>query len=164
MTERRLVVETERVAYEGIFNVKELYSTVESLLKDKGYFVTEKNVQETVLKSGKNIERELVAEKKLSDYAKSRIGVRIKLSNVKEVKLKKDNKTRLMNQGNTVVVVGAFLETDYEKKWSSTERYFLRTIFEKFLYGSEVSKFEGVIKQDVSHLKDNIKAFLNLYK
>ena len=163
MAERRLIVDKERVNYDGLFSAKEVLDIVMTWIKDKGYWPVDKKHTESVKADGRYIEVEMWPYKKVTDYAKNIIVIRIVCSDLKDVVVEIDGRKKKLNQGKLQVVFDAYLETDYEHKWETKPVfYFLRTVFEKYVFTPFLSGFERNLKGDVTHLKNNIKGYLNL--
>lgn len=165
MSEKSTVVEKEKIRYDGIFSVKELYKLIDDWLTEKGYLPVESSVEEGVEKEGKVITAKLEPFKKLTDYAKAVIKIDIMISDCKDVEVKKEGRTQKLNKGNVLIEIMSILETDYEHRWEMRPwLYVLRTVFEKYIYTPFLSGFKAAIREDTDHLKDQIKAYLNLYK
>ncbi|MBW3001973.1 hypothetical protein KY338_02295 [Candidatus Woesearchaeota archaeon] len=165
MAERTTVVEKEVIRYSGLFSVKELYQLIEDFENSKGYFPVENFIEESVEKEGKVITAKLAPFKKLTDYAKAIIKIDIMIDNCKEVEIKRAGKKQKLNKGNVVIEIMSILETDYEHRWEMKPwLYVLRTVFEKYIYTPFLSGFKNALREDTDHLKEQIKAFLNLYK
>jgi hypothetical protein len=165
VAERRIVIDNLVLQYEGLFDVRELYLMIDKWLRQKGYDKFEKRNYEHVLKDGKYIEIELEPWKKFTDYAKIVINMYIHMHNVKEVVVKKDNVDVKMNQGRIRIRFIGFLVTDYMHKWEGKPVYYLlRAMMDKWVYRVTTDKFESAVSDDVKHLYQNIKAFLNLYR
>ena len=165
MPEREVVVDKLRLTYEGIFSVSELYKLIDEWFRWKGYDKRENKNIEIVKPEGKFIEIELEPWKKVTDYAKNVIKIRIQMFDIRDVEVEKDNTKLKLNQGKVHFVFDGYLETDYEAKWDGKPIfYFIRTVFDKYLYKPFTTGFERGVKQDVMHLQGQIKAFLNLYR
>lgn len=163
MAERRLIVDKERVNYDGLFSAKEVLDIVMTWIKDKGYWPVDKKHTESVKADGRFIEIEMWPYKKVTDYAKNIIVIRIVCSDLKDVVIEIEGKKKKLNQGRLQVVFDAYLETDYEHKWENKPIFYvLRTVFEKYVFTPFLSGFEKNLKADVTHLKNNIKGYLNL--
>jgi hypothetical protein len=131
----------------------------------KGYDKRENKNIEIVKPEGKFIEIELEPWKKVTDYAKNVLKIRIQMFDVKEVEVEKDKTKLKLNQGRVQFVFDAFLETDYEARWEGKPIfYFIRTVFDKYFYKPFTAGFERGVKEDLVHLQSQIKSFLNLYK
>ena len=165
MPEREVVVDKLRLTYEGIFSVSELYKLIDEWFRWKGYDKRENKNIEIVKPEGKFIEIELEPWKKVTDYAKNVIKIRIQMFDIRDVEVEKDNTKLKLNQGKVHFVFDGYLETDYEAKWDGKPIfYFIRTVFDKYLYKPFTTGFERGVKQDVMHLQGQVKAFLNLYR
>ncbi len=165
MPEREVVVDKLRLTYEGIFSVPELYKLIDEWFRWKGYDKRENKNIEIVKPEGKFIEIELEPWKKVTDYAKNVIKIRIQMFDIRDVEVEKDNTKLKLNQGKVHFVFDGYLETDYEAKWDGKPIfYFIRTVFDKYLYKPFTTGFERGVKQDVMHLQGQVKAFLNLYR
>ena len=165
MSEKRLIIDQLRLNYSGIFNLGELFRMVDEWFYEKGYDRWEKKNEETVTETGKRIEIELRPWKKITDYAKNEIRLRMFVDNMTDIEADKDGKKTKMNKGDIQMIFDAFLETDYENRWESKPvYYFLRTIIDKYMFRVYTGKFTGNLAADTKDLHQRIKSFLNLYK
>jgi len=163
MAERDVVIERYRLTYEGLFNLLDLYTMIDEFFEDKGYDKRERKNIERVTPEGKYIEIQLEPWKKLTDYAKSVIAVRMIFSDIKEVEVEKDGVKVKMNQGKVQFVFDAFLETDYEHRWEMKPMFFfIRTIFDKYIYRSYTISFKNEVANDLNSLIVMCRSFLNL--
>lgn len=165
MAERSVVVDKMRLTYEGLFSISELYKLMDNWFREKGYDKREKKNVERVTPEGKYIELWLEPWKKITDYAKNVIQVRIIMSDIKEVEVEKEGVKVKLNQGKVQMVFDAFLETDYENRWENKAFfYFLRTLFDKYFYKPYSQGYQKNVLDDVNHLHATVKSFLNLYR
>ena len=165
MAERETLVDNYRLQYEGLFSVIDLYTMIDEYFEEKGYDKREKKNIERVTPEGKFIEIELEPYKKITDYAKSTIKVRLQMKDIKEVVVEKDGVKVKLNQGSIHLVFSCFLETDYEGKWETKPMfYFLRVLYDKFIYSSYTSQYKGEVVNDFNLLISQIRSFLNLYR
>lgn len=165
MAERRIVVDNLMLQYEGLFDVKELFLMIDKWLRQKAYDKMEKRNHEHVLKEGKYIEIELEPWKKVTDYAKIVINMYIHMYNIKDIMVKKDNQDIKMNTGKIKIRFIGYLVTDYEHKWEGKPVWwFLRTVMDRWVYKVSADKYEAAVAENVKHLYQNVKAFLNLYR
>ena len=165
MPEREVIVDKLKLTYEGIFSVSELYKLIDEWFRWKGYDKRENKNIEIVKPEGKFIEIELEPWKKVTDYAKNVIKIRIQMFDIRDVEVEKDNTKLKLNQGKVHFVFDGYLETDYEARWEGKPIfYFIRTIFDKYLYRPFTAGFERGVKQDLMHLHGQIKAFLSMYR
>ncbi|MBD3310504.1 hypothetical protein GF351_04750 [Candidatus Woesearchaeota archaeon] len=165
MAEREVIVDKMRITYEGLFDVKEFYKFIDVWFREKGYDKKDVKNIEKVTPEGKYIELELEPWKKITDYAKNVIKLRIFMTDIKEVEVEQDNKKVKLNQGKVHMVFDAFLETDYENRWEMKPTFFfIKTIFDRFFYKPYTSGYQANVLNDVNQLAANVKAFLNLYR
>ena len=163
MAERLIVVDKERLDYDGLFDAKEVFKVMQQWATDRGYWLIEKRHGETTKPEGKFIDMEFEPFKKFTDYAKSIIKIRAQFNDVKDVAVERDGRKVKVQDGKIIIIIDGILETDYEHRWEGKPVFYvLRSIFEKYVYTPFVSGFERGIKEDVSSLKNNVKAFLGL--
>jgi hypothetical protein len=91
--------------------------------------------------------------------------MRFKFLNVKDVEIEKEGVKLSINQGTVKIVIDGYLETDYEGWWEKKPMfYFIRTLFDKYLYKKQFKYYEGWLIHDIQDLHARIQKFLNLYK
>jgi len=163
MAERLIVVDKERLDYQGVFDAKEVLKVIQQWATDKGYWLIEKKHGETTKPEGKVIDLEFEPFKKFTDYAKGVIKIKAQMQDLKDVVTERDGRKVKLQEGKIIIIFDGILETDYEHRWEGKPVFFvLRTIFEKYVYTPFVSGFERGVKEDLMSLKNNLKAFLNL--
>lgn len=151
------------VQYEGLFKMSEVYDLIEQWTKEKGYDKNELKNHEQVLKDGRDIFIDSRPTKAFSDYDRIIIKMIIHVKNMKDVIVKKDGLDVPMNQGKLNIHFTGYLVTDWGGRWESKPWYFfLRTVFDRWVYGSNTSVFEGAVSQEVNHLYRNVKGYLNM--
>jgi hypothetical protein len=163
--ERESLIHKMRLNYEGLLSVKDLYKLIDDWFYEKNYDKKEMKNIERVTPDGKYVEIVLMPWKKVSDYAKNEIQVRIIISDLKDVEVEKDGVKTKLNQGKLQVIFDAYLNTDYESRWETKPvYYFVRTIFDKYFYKQWMGGHSATCKGDCLELRDRIKSFLNLYR
>lgn len=163
MAERLIVVDKERLNYEGIFDAKELFAVLKDWATDRGYWLIEKKHGEAIKPEGKYIDMDFEPFRKYTDYAKSVIKIRAQFNELKDVVVERDGKKVKLQEGKVSFIFDGILETDYEHRWETKPIFhFLRTVFEKYVYTPFISGFERGVKEDTMSLKNQIKSFLNL--
>ncbi len=165
MVERRIVVDTLRLNYQGLLNVNEFYRIMDKWFREKGFDKYEKRNFEQVFQSGRQIEIEIEPWKKISDYAKEVMKIIFLFTNVKDVVIEKDGHKINMQQGKVAVTFMGYLETDWEHKWEGTPwTFFLRAVFDQYIYKINTDKFYSLVAEDTMHLYNTLKAYLNLQR
>jgi len=120
---------------------------------------------EEVNPDGKSIYVQKEPYRKISDYLKYIVRCEIQCDKVKEVDVEKDGKTVRLNQGDCTVMITGYFVTDYDERWTSNPvYYFLRALFDKYVWRVHVNKGEGGLVEECNHLADQIRSFLNLYR
>ena len=166
MAEQEIVVDKERISYEGVFSVAELYRLIDEWLLDKGYWRVEPKHVESTKPEGRFIELNLKPGKTLTDYAKSVFSIQLQLSNIKDVTVESgDGLKQKLNQGKVLLTFTGILETDYEAKWEGKPIFlFIRTIYDKYIYKSLTGGFQATVRDDITQLKNAVSGFLNLHR
>ena len=163
--EKKSVVDKLRLTYEGIFSLEELYKLIDTFLREKGYDKRERIAQEKITPEGKFIHLDIEPWKKYTDYVKSEIRLKVYITDMKDVEIERDGVTMKMNQGKIQMVFDGYLSTDYENRGESKPIFFfIRTIFDKYIYRIYTDKYEGHGVEDINQLHAMIKSFLNLYR
>lgn len=165
MSEKKLVVDQLKLMYKGIFDLNGLYRAIDSWFYEKGYDKWEHKNYEQVLPTGKDIEIELLPWKKTTEYFKNTIKIRIKFVGIKDVEIEKEGVKLKLNQGKVLAIIDGYLETDYENKWENKPiLYFLRTIFDKYIFRGYFQQYEKWLINDVNDIHSRIQKFLNTYR
>ena len=165
MAEKKLVIDQLKLTYEGLFDLNSFYRLIDSWFYEKQYDKHELRNYEQVLPTGKDIELELLPWKKTTTYFKNIIRMRIRFLNIKDVEIEKEDVKLNINQGTIRMVIDGYLESDYEGWWEDRPMfYFIRTLFDKYIYKSQFNKYQGWLIHDIQDLHSRIQKFLNLYK
>ena len=165
MAEKKLVVDQMKLTYEGIFDLNGLYRTIDGWFYEKGYDKYEQKNYEQVLPTGKDIEIELLPWKKTTDYFKNIIRIRMKFANVKDIEVEKKGVKLKLQQGRIMMIFDGYLESDYEHKWDTRPMFFfLRTIFDKYIFKGYFVKAEKWLVNDLFDIHGRIQRFLNLHR
>jgi hypothetical protein len=165
MVERRIVVDTLRLNYQGLLNVNDFYRVMDKWYREKGFDKYEKRNFEQVFESGRQIEIEIEPWKKCNDYCKEVMKVIFLFTNVKDVVIQKDGHKVNMQQGKVAITFMGYLETDWENKWEGTPwTFILRAVFDQYIYKINTDKFYSLVAEDTMHLYNTLKAYLNLQR
>lgn len=165
MAERLIVVDKDRLEYDGLFDVKDVHKVLQDWASDKGYWLVEKIHSETTRPEGKTIDLVLEPFKKVSDYIKLIVKIRVQFSNVKDVVVERDDKKVKVQEGKVSMLMTGIIETDYEHKWETKPVWYtLRVLLDKYVLSPFMSAYEREVKNDCESLKNNVKGFLNLSK
>jgi hypothetical protein len=166
MPERRQVVTGEKIKYTGYFVAKDLWRFIDKWFADNGFGDRiEIYHDEKVTKTHKDIEVKYMPYKKVSDYIKIEHRLIIKIFDLVKKTIEKDGHKIKVDQGSVDIQFDSYITTDYEGRWENRpEFFFLRTIFDKFVFKTYTGKYEGMIAKHVDELKQEIEGFLNIYR
>ncbi len=165
MPERKIIVDHLTITYKGLFHAQELYKLVDFWLMEKGYTKHELQNFEEVSSDKKSFYVQKEPYFKISDYARYVIRCEISGKDVHEVDVDKGGYVVRMQQGEVMVALTGYLETDYEKRWQSQGfYYFLRGVFDKYVWRNHTYKYESGITEQCNQLASQVRAFFNLYR
>lgn len=165
MVEREVIVSKQKLYHEGLFSATELYKLIDEYFENLQYDKREIKNIESVREKGKYIEIEMEPHRKITDFIEYKIHIRMIMENLTEVKVEKGKRKIKTNKGDLKIVFDAYVETDYEARWEDKPSFYvIRALFNKFLYPSQRMKYSAEVKQDLMHLIDNIKSYLNMIK
>ncbi len=156
MGETEYVIDGLEVKYEGVSNIEEFHEFVRNILENLGYSITEKSHEES---TNKKFVIKGKAEKPVDDYTKLKIkiGINASYENV-EVKNKR------MQKGNFKLKLKGVIERDFQDKWSSPIKRFLRGIYDKFISLDEKENYEEELKEDIYTVAEKAKRFFGMHK
>lgn len=165
MPEKNLIVNTQSVSFEGIFEPKELLKTISGWCLERSYVPIELMDQEVVHEDARFITVIYEPFKKYTDYIRYMLDVSVAMSNVKEIIVERMGARKKMYTGQVTVDMRAFLHTDYDGRWESRPiYYFFRTIVDKYIYPVYTGRFEADVTRDFYELKGRIQTVLNVNK
>lgn len=145
----------------GIFHFKEFYRFCFMWLVDKGYWVVEKLYSEKIYPTGKEVEIEWQATKKISDYFRNNLNIKWRILGMTEVEVEKDGKKLKMNKGEPEIRMQATLEKDYENRWEDKPFFkFLRGMYDRYIIRGRIEYYEDKIYEEADEFLAQAKAFL----
>jgi hypothetical protein len=161
MGEKQTIV-AKKLVYDGLFNYREMFRIMEFWLRDKFYDKFEKRNEEYVTPEGKQLDIEFVPWKKFTDYYKGVIKIEIMGHELKEVMVEQQGKKVKMHRGKIEIKLTGYLIVDYFGKWNNPIHYFIRDLFDRFIYLPITKKYENMVRDHVDDLYAHIAAFLNM--
>jgi hypothetical protein len=163
MAEVKTLIDGKQVVYEGLFSLKELYRIIDKWFFEHGYDKQELKNYEDVSENEKQVILEILPYKKISDYAKIEIRIFMIFSKLQDVEVERNGVKVTLNKGRADFSFDCYLITDYEHKWETRPMmFFLRAIFDKYVYKIYTSAYEKEAVKDTLEAEAEIKAFLNL--
>lgn len=165
MAEVRIIVDHMKLIYNGLFDVNDLFRAIDAWLFERGYEKYTNRADEILTPTGKFIEWESRPWKKISEYNRYFMKIRILMYDVKKVDVVHENKKIKLSQGRSIITFDGFIEFDYEHRWDEKPLLlFFRTLYDKFIYKAYTERFEQQLSFDMHQLYDHIEKFFNTYK
>ena len=162
MAEKHTIVAGDTVGYGGLIQMNDLFTLINSYLRQVGYDKRVTHNEQQVIGNKKHIFVQLKPWKKISDYIKFEIKIGIDAT-IEDVEIRIDDVPTMVQKGNIKIKFFGAVITDYEKSWEQKPEYFfLRTLFNKFVYKVKMTEWDGMLKNQVAHLKAEIASFLNM--
>jgi hypothetical protein len=164
--QRTYLVDKSRMTYEGIFNIGDLYKVIDEYYEEKGYDKIELKNAEVIRDDGvRFLEIIFRPYKKLTDYAKSIIYLRLQMLDVKDIEVDKEGLKVHMHHGKVTFTFDVWLETDYEERWHKKASYaFIRILFDRYFFKRYSQLYASEALDDYKLLIYHIKTYLNMHK
>lgn len=163
MAQRKLLISGLKIGYEGLFDVQDFLKLIDDWFKQYGYEKAELTNIERVKNTGKVIDLDLLPTKKITDFVKYEMSLRVRIENLTETTVKKDDQKFKINKGNVSLEINAFLTTDLENEWESKPMfYFFRALMDKYFNKKYMSQYEKGLTTDVQILHSELKSYFNL--
>jgi hypothetical protein len=165
MSEIRVAYPTKQIKYSGFFDVTKVHQFIFNWCGDHGFDFVEELTAEKVYKTEKQINYKYTPYKKFTDFAKVVIHLKVLFEHVQKVNIEIDGIKKQMSKGDITFVMTGYVETDYENKWETTPLYyFLKTVFEKFVFGSHDKYYLNYTVKECRLLHEEFKAHLNMHR
>ena len=165
MEGKKFVIDGLKLVYSGPFEVNEFYRAVDGWISKKGKEKETKKKAEHVQAKGKSIEWLVEIWEDVSNYSRTVVRMRALLSDVKDASIKKGDKNKKLSTGNVLIIFDGILEEEKKGKWQQKPLfYFMRAVFDKFIWKFYTNKFEDKLSADVNSLYETLNYFFNSYK
>lgn len=165
MSDTRLIVDHQKLEYEGPFDLNDLIMMIQKFSFERGFDRKLEKDFEQNTKTGKQVEWQISHWKKVTDYVKNILRIRILVTDYVKVDSIKDKKKVKVGNGKIIIFFDGLLEFDYFHKMDSRPIFmFMRVLFDKFVYKLYTERFEQRLTYDLNHLYHEVEKFLNLYR
>jgi len=153
-----------KMKHGGVFSFKDFYIFCYNWLKDEtGLIITEKKYIEKIAGDKKIIEVKWECYRKLTDYFKFELEVKIKADPLFKATITQDGAQVETNKGTVEVEIKGVLVRDYQGKFEmSATQKFMRSIYEKWVVPSRIDQFEDKVTGDCDEFLGQAKAWLDL--
>ena len=157
-------VYSSKLKHGGFFTFKDYYLFCYDWLENEvGLNIAEKGYTEKVKGEAREVEVKWECERKLTDYFKMEMKVKIKADPLKKAVITKDGVKKDTNEGVVEMEVSGTLVRDYDGKFeSSAFNKFLRGVYERWVIPSRIDEFEDKVAGDCDTFLGQAKAFLDL--
>lgn len=161
----KLVVDHQKIDYSGPFQATNLFRTIEAFLFERGFDKKQDKDFEQNLPNGRFIEWQISPWKKVSDYIRYIIKVRVLCYDLVKRESAVGKKKVKFDTGRVIIVIDGFMELDSDNRWESRPMlFFIRTMFDYFINKVYTERFEQVLIHDINHLNEEIEKFFNIYR
>src|SRR3989344_7969378 len=160
----KLVVDHQKIDYSGPLDLKEFFRMIDHFIWERGFDKRQDKDFELNNASGKSIEWQIAHWKKITDYIRYIIKVRVIGYDFQKSDAMVDGKKKKIDNGRLIIVIDGFMEFDYESYWDEKPfLHFVRTLFDYYFFKPYTERFEQRLTHDINHLHDTIEKFLNMY-
>lgn len=138
----------------GLFNYWDFYDVFISFFKSHKYDFNEKDYTRKTQLKGKEYLIEYISERKVTNYLKFYIDIRIEIRGGKTLDIEAHKKQK----AHVIVRFKAYYEKDYMNKWPK----FFKKIYEDHIIKQKILDYEGKLWAEANRLIDKTKKTLGL--
>ena len=161
MSEKDFVGEPLTVGFSGTFDMNGLYLLLHEWFIRHDYKIDEKEYREYKDEGKRKLALVWKVKKKVDDYVKFEIDVRLSLTDMQHVTLKKKKAV----QAQMTLMLIPYLLKDYEDVWARKGwMKFMREAYDRLIIRSRMDAFEKDLVEEMRRLTGEVKAYLNLTK
>jgi len=152
------------IKYNGVFDMVELLGAMKGWFAKRYYDVAEKEHSEAVKSSGKEIIWDVEADRKVTEYVRFKIGIKMVILRLTEVIIETPEGKERKQQAEVDIGVRSWLVKNYKDtfKKSSKTQEFLRQVYERFIGKNQLDDFKTKLTNETLMVIDEIKATLNV--
>lgn len=164
-SERYIVVDRLKFAYEGIFDPAELYNAMVMWFRQARYEWFEPYNQEEVTEQGKQIYIVMSPIKSASEYYRLNVKIQLNMLNLREIEVERDGQKVTLHHGVVRILIDAWVADNRKKSWKSTPvSWFVRFMMTQYFFRDYLGKFKDTLGDDIEQVHHLIKDYLNVYK
>jgi len=163
MALKDIVLQGVTVSQSGIFDLKSLYKVLKHWFSENDYDFMETDFNETQKNGRKLTIIKWGTEKKLDDYIKKVIEIKLTTDTTK-VEVKKGEKKQVLDQGQAKIVFTAYLLKDWEDNYEKRPiAAFFRELNDKFIDFPRIDAAKKEVMENVYSITDEFKNFFKIY-
>ncbi|GEM_PF-704737 len=159
---------TAFIKYSGVLDMLELLRFIKNWFGKRYYDVAEKEHSELVKSAGKEITIEFEADRKITEYVRFKINVRIYILRLIDVLIDTPEGKEKKQQGEVEIGVKSWMVKNYKgtfkKKEKSKIQEFFRQVYERFIGKTHLDNLKKKLETETLMLIDEIKTSLNIFK
>ncbi|MBI4452269.1 hypothetical protein HY637_02475 [Candidatus Woesearchaeota archaeon] len=161
----KIVVDHDRIEYNGPFEANNLFRLIENFLWERGFDKKQEKDFEIHSQGEKFVEWQYAPWKKITDYIRYIVKVRILGYHLVKTDLNVNGRKTRTDTGRVVVFIDGYMEYDYDSYWDNHPfLFFLRTIYDYFVFKAYTERFEQRLVHDINTLHDSIEKFFNMHR
>ena len=161
----KIIVDHDKIDYSGPVKVTDLLNMIEGFVWENGFDVRKDKDFEQNTQNGKFIEWQIAPWKRITDYVRYMVKVRVLGYNILKTDLLMQGKKKKVDTGKIIIIIDGLIEYDYESKWEDNPFLFaIRTAYDYFINKVYTENFEQKLAHDINHLHDHIEKFFNMYR
>ena len=161
----KIIVDHVKLEYKGPLVLNDMFRMIETFVWEEGYDKQHEKDFELNNPAGKSFEWQVSPWKKISDYSQYILKIRILGYDFVKSDIMVNGKKSKVDTGRVIVVIDAFLQNDYDNYWDEHPvLYFLRTIYDHFIFKVYTENLEHRLVHDMNMLADDISKFFNMYR
>jgi len=165
MVDLKIVVDHDKIEYNGPFDANSMFRMIENHLWERGYDKRMDKDFEVHTQSGKFAEWQYTPWKKITDYIRYMVKVRVLLYNITKVDVKQDKRKNTIDNGKVVIYIDGYMDYDYDNYWEHHPMlFFFRMVFDRFVFKAYTERFEQRLTHDINTLHDSIEKFFNMHR
>lgn len=154
-----------KIEYTGPLNFNEMIQNIERHFAEKHFEKRSDKTYEIDGPKGKYIEWVQTTWKKITDWIRLSIKIRILAYDLTKADATLDGKKVKIDNARIIIYFDGFIETDYEHRWDERPIFvFFRTIKDKFIEKAYTERFESILTQDVHQVYELIQRYLNMQR
>lgn len=166
MSEKKQVLYDLRTSYNGPFVIEDFYAEVDNWIKEKSFIKENKKKMESISKNGKKIHWFIEITSHLDELHHGVVMLRVLMNNVGEVIIKREGKKFRINNGDVMVNIDAFIQSEIHGSFYQIKPifYFIRTLIDKYIYNFWSFKWDDRVNSDGRELYKRLQSFFNVQK
>ncbi|MCF7862249.1 hypothetical protein K9M79_08495 [Candidatus Woesearchaeota archaeon] len=165
MVYTKVIVKDLKLEYEGLLVVSDLYKLINLWIREKSFDMRDNlDVNVTKPDGTKHIELELEPWRKWTDYHKQRFRIRIYIWDCKNVTVEKSGSKTTMQHAKLTILFDVFMDFGWLGKSAQPLPNFIQILWDKIFLKPWNDKYEDITNEDINHLYQTIKRYLNMPK